>query len=51
MRMRVHLGVPSTIFWAPPSGRQSQAPPYVFVNQGVENNTEVWASEKLFPLQ
>uniref|UniRef100_A0A8C2P8N3 Peptidase S1 domain-containing protein n=1 Tax=Capra hircus TaxID=9925 RepID=A0A8C2P8N3_CAPHI len=28
-------------FWAPPSGRQSQAPPYVCVNQDVENNTEL----------
>lgn len=24
-------------FWAPPSGRQSRAPPYVCVNQDVEN--------------
>ena len=44
-------GVPSTIFWAPPSGRQSQAPPYVCVTQDVENNTEVWGSEKVIPLQ
>ena len=51
MRMRAHQGVPSMTFWAPPSGRQSQAPPYVCVNQDVENNTEVWGSEKVIPLQ
>ena len=51
MRMRAHQGVLSTIFWAPPSGRQSQAPPYVCVTQDVENNTEVWGSEKVIPLQ
>ena len=51
MRMRAHQGVPSVIFWAPPSGRQSRAPPYVCVTQDVENNTEVWGSEKVIPLQ
>ena len=51
MRMRAHQGVPSMIFWAPPSGRQSQAPSYVYVTQDVENNTEVWGSEKVIPLQ
>ena len=39
------------IFWAPPSGRQSQAPSYVYVTQDVENNTEVWGSEKVIPPQ
>ena len=51
MRMRVHQAVPSMIFRAPPSGRQSQAPPYTCGNQGVENNTEVCDSENVIPLQ
>ena len=51
MRMRAHQGVPSMIFWAPPSGKQSRGPPYVRVNQDVEINTEVWGSENVIPLQ